>query len=329
MKPRILIRADGNLQIGLGHLVRCTALAHMLKDDFEITFICREIPDTIVAELQGAGFGFSMIEKETEFFGQLTSNTIAVLDGYHFDTAYQKQIKSKGAKLVCIDDLHDKEFVAELIINHSPVVTPQDYNAQPYTQFALGLKYSLLRPSFLKQVKKKRIIEKIETLMICFGGSDPKKLTESTLEVAIKYHQFKKIVVVTGVSYRSTKSFEHVLKSEVRIIHHNDLSEQEMLNTMLETDLAVVPSSTILLELFAVGVPAITGYYVENQKEVSIFFRDQESALVLGNMNVDYKEKLSKQLNKVFRIDYNEMIRSQKKILKQTDVNLFNFFKRF
>ncbi len=58
---------------------------------------------------------------------------IVVLDGYHFGTNYQKQIKLKGAKLVCIDDMHDKEFVADLIINHIPRITPQDYNVQPFT----------------------------------------------------------------------------------------------------------------------------------------------------------------------------------------------------
>jgi spore coat polysaccharide biosynthesis predicted glycosyltransferase SpsG len=216
--------------------------------------------------------------------------------------------------------------MADLIINHSPVVTPQDYYAQPYTQFALGLEYSLLRPSFLEQIKKKRVIEKIETVMICFGGSDPKNFTENALEVVIKYHQFKKIIVITGVSYKSTKSFELLIKSEVRINYRNILSEQEMLNTMLDAELAVVPSSTILLELFTVGVPAITGYYVENQREASIFFRNQESVLDIGNMNLDYQEKLSKQLNEVFRIDYNKMIRKQKKIMKRTNVSLIKIF---
>jgi len=36
MLHKIYIRADGGKEIGLGHLVRCFALALMLKDDFEI-----------------------------------------------------------------------------------------------------------------------------------------------------------------------------------------------------------------------------------------------------------------------------------------------------
>jgi UDP-2,4-diacetamido-2,4,6-trideoxy-beta-L-altropyranose hydrolase len=326
MNPKLFIRADGNFQIGLGHLVRCTALAQILKDDFEITFICREIPDASVAELQGGGFGCIKIDKEAEFLGKLTSNTIAVLDGYYFDTDFQRQVKATGAYLVCIDDLHDKEFMADLIINHAPGITPQDYKVQPYTKFALGLEYVLLRPLFLEQTKKKRIIEKIETVMICFGGSDPKSLTESTLEVLIKYPQFKRIIVVTGVSFKSTKSFERIIKKEGRINHYNSLGEKEMLNKMLDAELAVAPSSTILLELFAVGVPAISGYFMENQKESSIFFGNQESALVLGNMNYNYQEKLAEQLNKVFRMDCNKMIRKQKNIMKQTNANLVKIF---
>jgi UDP-2,4-diacetamido-2,4,6-trideoxy-beta-L-altropyranose hydrolase len=326
LKPYVFIRADGSQEIGLGHLVRCMALAHMLKKYFNITFFCSNIPDALQHEILVNRFGLKLIQKETDFLNLINSETIIVLDGYQFDTNYQKQIKANGAKLVCIDDLHDKEFVADLIINHTPGIKPSDYKAQAYTQFALGLGYALLRPAFLEQIRKKRIIEKIETVLICFGGSDPINLTKRTLEVVTKYNQFKKIIVVTGESFKFTESIESIAKKEVRISHRNNLSEQEMLNTMLDAELAVTPSSTILLELFTVGMSAISGYYVENQREASVFFRNQKLVLDVGNMNHDYQEKLSKQINEVFIIDYDKMIIKQKEIMKQTNLNLTKIF---
>src|ERR1700744_1135916 len=206
MKPEIYIRADGSSKIGLGHIVRCTALAHMLKDNFKITFVCKEIPEQSKVDLQKSDFELILINTEEEFFKLLDLDKIVVLDGYDFDTNYQKKIKSTGCKLVCIDDLHDKEFVADLIINHAPGVKPKNYKAQLYTQFALGLDYALLRPAFLEQAKKERKIENIKTVLICFGGADFKNLTESTLQTVSQFKEFKNILVITGTSYTNLDS---------------------------------------------------------------------------------------------------------------------------
>ena len=39
------------------------------------------------------------------FLNKLTGDEIVVLDGYQFDSNYQKEIKNKESKLVCIDDV--------------------------------------------------------------------------------------------------------------------------------------------------------------------------------------------------------------------------------
>jgi UDP-2,4-diacetamido-2,4,6-trideoxy-beta-L-altropyranose hydrolase len=266
MKPEVILRVDGSPRVGLGHLVRCIALAHMLKNDFEVIFFCKEIPESLENELATFSFGLVKISDDHEFFRRITKQNIIVLDGYHFDTAYQKQVTASEAKLVCIDDLHDKEFLADLIINHAPGITPQDYIARPYTQFALGLDYALLRPVFLEQAKKERIIEKMETLMICFGGSDHKSLVENTLLASLKFSHFKKIILITGAGYELTSDFTNLAGSTNRIDHRRALNGKQMLDTMLEADLAIVPASGILLEVLAAGCIAISGIYVENQK---------------------------------------------------------------
>ena len=201
MKPDLYIRADGNAQIGLGHLVRCSALAHMLKNDFNIIFFCRSIPKSLEQEFNKSGFKVIHIKDDEEFLESISNDKIVVLDGYNFGLDYQRKVKETGCKLVCIDDLHDRKFVADLIINHTPGITPKDYHAQPYTCFALGPEYALLRPSFLEQTKRGRKIKKIETLLIAFGGADPKGLTKKTLQVALEFNIFKRIIVVTGASF--------------------------------------------------------------------------------------------------------------------------------
>lgn len=326
MNPKILIRADGSPLIGLGHLVRCSALAYMLKDDFEITFICRDIPDDMLAELNNNSFSCIRIENEDEFFNQLNNNTIAVLDGYHFDTCYQRQIKAIGSKLICIDDLHDKEFYADLIINHAPGIKPQDYLAQPYTQFALGLEYALLRPAFLKQAKKLRKIEKIETLMICFGGSDYRNLTESTLQVIMGFKEFQKIIVVTGPSYNQSASINLLKKKDKRIVHLQSLDEKEMHYVMIDSDVTIVSSSGILLEAICCGCIPLICFYTENQKEFHSYMNNVLGLNSFGNNTEIFLSENLKQQLKSIKLKNNQGIANIRKIMSDSSVNLLKLF---
>ena len=92
------------------------------------------------------GFTANNIHKESDFFKVLKAGDIVVIDGYHFDTSYQRNLLEAKIKLVCIDDLHDKEFLAHMIVNHAPGVKSDKYLAPEGTQYLLGPKYALLRP---------------------------------------------------------------------------------------------------------------------------------------------------------------------------------------
>ena len=298
MRPNISIRVDGNNQIGLGHFVRCSALAHMLKEEFEIIFFCRHLPEPLLKELKSSGISFHRIKNDQEFPRQLTINDIAVLDGYNFDTNYQKNIKASGAKLVCIDDLHNKEFVADLIINHAPKITTQEYKGQHYTKYALGLEYALLRPFFLQQAKEKREIETIETLLICFGGSDPQNLTLKTLLASLIFNQIKKIIIITGSEYQFSDSLKPIVLKDRRIDHRYSLNEQKMLEAMLESDLAIVPASGILFEALAAGCLTISGCYVDNQNEN---YKGFKGLGLIGDAHKFERTSIESAINKMFQ----------------------------
>ena len=161
MKTKIYIRADGNSIIGLGHLVRCIALAKMLENNFEIIFVSIEIPENIIEEIEKNNIKISKINSNSGLLKLLNGDEIVIIDQYDIALDFHDKIKKTGAKLVCIDDIHDKEFNADLIINHSPGITTKNYKAKSYTQFALGPDYVLLRPLFLNSSKVERKISSI------------------------------------------------------------------------------------------------------------------------------------------------------------------------
>jgi UDP-2,4-diacetamido-2,4,6-trideoxy-beta-L-altropyranose hydrolase len=268
MKKKVFIRVDGSQLIGLGHLVRCIALAQMLKDEFDVQFFSREIPDKIIADIRKCGFLFTKIDDEHSFFSTLTGKEIVVLDNYFFDSGYQKHIKELGCKLVCIDDLHDKHFYADLIINQVPDSKVSGYKAQYYTQFALGTDYVLLRSPFLKAATNKKRTSNNENLFICFGGADNLNYSTKTLSIVLSDSRFKKIIVVTGIAFHFLDKLLPVVNSDNRVQHFHDVDESKMLALLMKSDIAIVPASGILLEVLAAGCTVISGMYVNNQQFV-------------------------------------------------------------
>lgn len=258
----------------------------MLKDEFEIHFISKEVPVSIIRDIISNSFKFTKIETEETFFNLLIGEEIVVLDNYFFDTVYQKRIKEiSGCMLVCIDDLHDREFYADLIINHTPGIKPEDYQVQSFTQFALGLDYALLRPAFLKAAQEERKIEKTESVVVCFGGSDPKNLTQDTIKTILDNFNFAIINVVVGINYLHVNELEKLALKHEKINLYIGVNEIKMLKIMQASDVAIVPSSGILLEALSQELTIISGMYVENQLYVYNIYKKAGTIIDAGNFS--------------------------------------------
>ncbi len=274
MHKDIYIRCDGSAEIGLGHVVRCMSLAHMLTGDFSIHFYVLEITDSLKNEIIQNRWGIKVLEKEAEFLNKLTGNEIVVLDSYQFDSEYQKQIKQKGSKLVCIDDFHSQYFYADLVINHAPGVTKDDYDGESYTKYLLGPDYALLRPEFLESKPRETDnSDDIKNVFICFGGSDAKNLTAMVLSwLPSKGYS---VTVVLGNAYNHQDELNNVLeeRQDLEIVVKSSLSAIEMRNELEQSDLAIVPASGILFEVISIGLPVISGIYTDNQKDVYSGFK--------------------------------------------------------
>ncbi|MCX2837914.1 UDP-2,4-diacetamido-2,4,6-trideoxy-beta-L-altropyranose hydrolase [Salinimicrobium sp. MT39] len=270
MVNKILFRVDGNSSIGHGHLMRCYALAEMLKSRFTVDFFCKEVPNSLLNAFKQKNLAVNIISIEDEFLEVLNGDGIVVLDHYGLDTAFQKIIKEKGNKLVCIDDLHEKEFYADLIINHAPGILPSDYKAQSYTQYALGIEYAMLRPEFLKlarQKEKKTNLSK-KGVFVCFGGSDPEDLTRRSLDILIDIKLFDEIKIVTGSAYSNYGLLVDYIssKKDDKIFLYQNLQAEAMIAVMKSCSHALVPASGILLEVMALGLIPVAGMYINNQQ---------------------------------------------------------------
>jgi UDP-2,4-diacetamido-2,4,6-trideoxy-beta-L-altropyranose hydrolase len=266
---QIIFRADGNSLTGLGHLYRLFALAEFYRESFDIIFVCRAdsqidvIPKTyksILIPLQVT------IGNEPQWLRETfdVKQSIIIADGYHFNAEYQSIIKEKGFKLIYIDDLVSGHQYADVVVNHSLGIDATDYKGEPYSKYALGPAYAMLRPSFIEAVEKQRKIHSFDTVIVCFGGADPLNLSMAAVSALLNCPEFSKINVVLGAAY-ANKAIFALYKSHPKVQIFQNLSESELVQLMQSSNFGIAPSSNILYELCAVKMPLLTGHYAENQ----------------------------------------------------------------
>ena len=323
MQKEILFRADGNSEIGLGHLYRLFSLIEMLKEHFQFTFVSSEnstvniIPNSYQLKIIPSQI---TIKEEPEWISKEfdKNNTLLIADGYQFNSSYQRKIKEKGFIFVYIDDLASEHMFADLIINHSPNITSQIYSTESYTKFALGTKYALLRPTFLDLIAKENTAQKIDKAFVCFGGADPYNLTLKATKALLKTPQVKKIDIVLGGAY-SHKEIYTLTQKNIKI--YQNISEEELMKTMVTSNFAIAPASTILYELCCVKIPVLSGYYVNNQKKIYNGFANKKAIFKMGNLKDFSITSFEDHLLQFLKIDFQELINCQKKIFDQNIKN--------
>ncbi len=335
---KIIIRTDGGTSIGMGHVVRCIALANMLKNNFTITFAIQSPSESILKSIYTVTAAIIHLPQtndytaDTSHFTQfLNADDIVVLDGYHFKTDYQKAIKEKGCKLVVIDDLHNWHHVADVIINHAEGINESMYSAEKYTQFYFGLKYALLRSAFLKPTPAKTI-HAVKKVFISMGAADINNLTQKFTTAVLEIKGVEEIHLMLGTINPNLTTIERLIQNNEhrKIVTHFDISADELALLLKECDVSICPASSISLEACAIGVGLISGYTAENQKGNLAGMEKQKALINFGDMNVlgvsEIKSKLVEVFSRPFQL--NELIKNQKKMIDgKSNERLLKLFK--
>lgn len=294
----MVFRADGSSTIGLGHLFRCTALAAMLRPQYACALASRECPTTVRAILH-SGFDdwwdLSGMSREEEFerlntVGSAELPGVIVLDGYSFDTDYQRGIGGRGSRLVCIDDIHAYSFVSDLVINHAPIGNLiSKYDLSQKTSTAFGLAFSLLRTSFLRAARESAAssLDPKAPFYIAFGGADVYNVSSQLILKLAEAGYSRPIIVVLGAANEHTEAVRRAAAQYPgNVVIHQSLDDDEMIKFYRSCALAFLPASTTLVEAMAAGARTLTGFYVDNQHELYRGFVDGELTYGLG----DWKE---------------------------------------
>lgn len=301
---KIFFRADGSEKIGLGHIVRSSALASAVSKNYNCILATRCKISSVLKEVSKVYDDIVQLP-EIDFHSEVTQASeifenadLIVLDGYAFDDIYQRELVKQKFDFISIDDIRETFFYSRAIINHNGGLSPLDYHAQPGTQFYLGPQYSLLRKPFLEAAKRRRQAIDNKNCFVCFGGADPFNKTLEVLRSDNILSQFHHFYVVTGSAYQYEQELINFADSKKNISTYSSLSPEELVRVMQKCCFAICSPSTLVYEYMSVGGVVFLEQIADNQKDVIKYMVGKKLAFSVVDIgNVD-DSKISQSLEK-------------------------------
>ncbi len=265
--PRtIVFRVDGNHAMGLGHLMRCRALAEaLIGGGYSCVFFVASPRRDVTDPLEAAGIEILAVDPEGDRYAFETlagfsklGAAALVIDGYHFDETWRLKARSVGRPILTFADGLFRPAHADLVIDAASPASPVQGNL-------FGPEYVLLRRELVEVARLPLLpIEDRPVVLVTFGGSDPMKLTYRTALGLIAALPDTPLVVVIGPAIAGAGDIISKLRAlgdRVRV----EIAPPMMGPLMREAGLAVSAAGSTAGELAALGVPTILTIIADNQ----------------------------------------------------------------
>jgi UDP-2,4-diacetamido-2,4,6-trideoxy-beta-L-altropyranose hydrolase len=281
----LFIRADATFKIGTGHIMRCLGLAQAWQDKGgKVVFISHCEIEALCKRITAEGFDFISIAKsypdpfDIDFIISTINKvqnqksmfeTWLVVDGYHFDSDYQKSIKAAGYRLLWIDDYgHADYYYSDFVLNQNISADQSRYtNREPYTHLLLGTPYFLLRREFrLRKGWQREVPTIARKVLVTLGGADPDNVTMKAIQ-ALKQVDIPGLEsrIVIGPANRHMKLLKKEIGDDSRL--HLLTYVPDMSDLMAWADVAISAGGTTCYELAFMGLPCIILVLSANQSE--------------------------------------------------------------
>jgi len=300
---RVLMRCDGAPEIGLGHVVRCLALADELRDQYccEVAFAMLE-GIVAVEQIQEHGYvvhqsngGVCKKIDEGTWLHQLVMDTetdaliLDVRTNLTLD-AVQK-IRANNVLIVTIDDSSERRLAADLVF-YPPVPQVKKLGFSGFAgQLFVGWDWVLLRPEFALHRMKVPPISSILNVkngqpeplkvLVTMGTSDPACLTVLALKALHQIDQNLHVIVVLGREFMHESALRQWM-NKVRRNYDFRRDVDDMPSLMAEAHIAIASFGVTAYEIAVIGVPAIYLCLTDDHALSARAFCDANIASSLG-----------------------------------------------
>ncbi len=266
----IYIRVDMNDIIATGHLMRCLAIADaaaMLGDAAAFLLADEQGADLVRAHGHHSivlHTKWNDMEAELPALYKVIEErhiTKLLIDSYQVTEKYLEQLK-KHVRIFYLDDLNAFHYPADALICYANYWKKFRYQEQyKDTSLYLGTAYIPLRKAYM-DCGRKKIKPKTEQVLLLSGGTDPYHVLDRILE-QMDRGSYGRITAICGRYYDRYEALCSKYAGEENVRIRRNVSDIEC--DMKEADVAVSAGGTTLYELCAVGTPAISYSFADNQ----------------------------------------------------------------
>jgi spore coat polysaccharide biosynthesis predicted glycosyltransferase SpsG/L-amino acid N-acyltransferase YncA len=259
---KLAILTEGGRNQGFGHITRCLSFYEGFeKRGFRATLIVNG-DDSIRKLLKGKRHRiFNWLKRRDELFEMVGEADVALVDSYLVDRKLYQEVCGMVHCAVYFDDTKRLDYPEGIVINGAISAEKRRYPKREGITYLLGIDYTPLRKEF-SEVRKKRIREKVKTMMITLGGED-RGMTPKILKHLNKIYPRIRKEVVVGRAFKNIAEIERLKSPLVVPAYFPDA--RGMKKAMLNADLAISGGGQTLYELARVGVPTIAIGLSDNQ----------------------------------------------------------------
>jgi UDP-2,4-diacetamido-2,4,6-trideoxy-beta-L-altropyranose hydrolase len=277
----------------MGHAMRCLALVQALVDQHggSATFVMADPPDAFVARAGYEGAAVVALDadpgsledaEETAALARARKARWIVVDGYHFDSRYQRAVRDAGLRLLALDDrARLNRYHADLVLNQNAGASPELYRDRVAgTRLLLGPAHALLRREFRRWEGSSREVPAMaRRVLVTLGGADPEDVTSRVVGALAKRDERYELQVVAGAVNPHRKALERAAASDGFEL---TVEARDMPHRMAWADLAVAAAGSTSWELARVGTPQLAIVLAENQELVARSLEAAGLAVSLG-----------------------------------------------
>ncbi len=285
----LIIRADADLEIGAGHVMRSLALAEAWrKKRGLVCFVTRCEQEQLRARIERSVDSMRLLSSKStesgaietlsavarEFAQEVTLDSLwVVLDGYHLGANYQQALTQLGLKVLIIDDYaHLAQYECHLLLNYNLDAETRTYCSTPQTRILAGPRYFPLRSDLLRNPRREKTAPPLaKRIVVTFGASDPQNISTRVIQAlsTLDIHDLE-VTVVVGALNKNAPALAVEVGKLPSTIRARLIENPENLNEVLATsDLAISAGGVTSLELAHLGVPTIVICVAGNQLAAS------------------------------------------------------------
>lgn len=282
-----MIRADADSRIGMGHVMRCLALAQSwIGFGGTVRLACTAVPPAISERYHDAGAEVVLHDRWPP--EDLTDDAAAVVvDGLEIPDSDLHAVAEAGVPLAVIDDMgHRPAYPCALVVNQNLHAAPTLYAGKTEARICLGPSWGLLRREFRMGGAEPRPVPEIaHRLLVLMGGADPKGYSAVALDAVAAAAESlpgePEVILVVGAANPALHDLERrAALLPVRIEIRHDV--RDMAGLLASVDLAVSAAGSTVLEMAVLGVPMVIGAQNESEIGPAASLARQGAALDIG-----------------------------------------------